>query len=63
MSANPNLVTLTLIVKNNYTGETSKLTRQYSAHEDAAEVIAILREMLLGLGYQPGTLNKYIKLG
>lgn len=62
MTDKPELKTITLIVHDDYTGLTTKIVKQVSSHEDASEVIATLREMLLGLGYQPGTLDQYIKI-
>lgn len=50
--------TITLTVHDGET--TNKITRQISIYDEADEVIAVIREMLLGLGYQPKTLDKYI---
>ena len=60
MKTKTELKTITLIIKDDYTGLTTKIIKQCSSHDDAAEVIAILREMLLGAGYQPGTIDEYI---
>ena len=54
------LKTLTLIVHDDYTELTSKISRQCSSHDDIVGVVAILREMLLALGYQPSNVDKYI---
>jgi len=54
-----NLKTITLIVKD-AEGYTSKISRQCSDYDDISEIIAILREMLLALGYQPGSIAKFI---
>ena len=43
------------------TGLTSKITRQCSSNDDLEEVVAILREILLGLGYQPASIAKFIR--
>lgn len=54
------LKTITLTIHDGEGGTTTKITRQISVDDDAAEVIAVLREMLLGCGYQPETLDRYI---
>lgn len=56
----PELKTLTLTVHDDYTGLTTKVTKQCLSTDSASEVIAILREMLLAVGYQPETLARYI---
>ena len=53
------LKTITLIVRDS-DGSVSKITRQCSEYDAISEVIAILREMLLGLGYQPKSVDYYI---
>jgi len=60
MTPKHELKTITLTVRDDYTGLTSKITRQCSSHDDLEEVIAILREMLLALGYQPGSIDQFI---
>lgn len=60
MKMKPELKTITLIHHDDYTGLTTKIVKQCSSDDTIEEVIALLREMLLGCGYQPGTLDKYI---
>lgn len=57
----PLLKTITMTVKDDEGGTTNKITRQCSSFDDLAEVVAILKEMLLGLGYQPESVAKLFK--